>query len=320
MSSYKQLILVDCDGGRGSLFNDTTIFCQLPPNCEFYLFWNKHDPTVTDGLYKQLSGIPQIHLCPSHFINSKNSADGKLIYFLGKLVEKFQFILLVHGNDNIYKEVIKSVIDDYSQEKIAGEEIQFPSTQVLNELFSQCRKRNEQHRCVDPKLVDPLLKLASVRQPIDTIEASCSQCSKTFKDKLVLWQHKKQKHKINTSLTCACSFTCVTTKKFKRHQKAKKQPFIDDQGIVCCLAANKLSKIYLTTDSASKTISAGKTNQCHFPNCARRYFKPSGFISHLKAKHANDIDIQVQCCNLDIKYTLDEFHCHVNLQHKLVGA
>ncbi|CAF1235319.1 unnamed protein product [Adineta steineri] len=320
MSSYKQLILVDCDGGRGSLFNDIIICRQFPPNCEFYLFWNKDGSTIPDSLYKQLSGIPHIHLCPSHLINSSNSADGKLIYFLGKLVEKFQFILLVHGNDHIYKEVIESVIYDYDKEKIAEKGIKNPSSQDLKELVTQCRRRNEQHRCVDPKPVDALLKLASVPQPINTIEERCSQCSKKFKNKKSLSQHKKEKHKTNTSLTCACSFTCETLTQFNRHQKAKKQPFIDDQGIVCCLAANKLSKIYLTADSASKTISPGKTNQCHLPNCTRRYFKPFGFISHLQAKHGNDIDIQVQCCNLDIKYTLDEFYCHVNLQHKLIGA
>ncbi|CAF1112126.1 unnamed protein product [Adineta steineri] len=292
--------------------------CRLPPNCEFYLFWNKDGSTIPDSLYKQLSGIPQIHLCPSHLINSKNSADGKLIYFLGKLVEKFQFILLVHGNDHIYKEVIESVIYDYDKEKIAEKGIKNPSPQDLKELFAQCRMRNEQYRRVDPKPIHPVLKSLSVPQPIDTVWENCSQCSKKFKDKLLLWQHKKQKHKINTPLICACSFTCETLKQFNRHRKEKKQSITDDQGIICCLATNESPKVYVIPHLTSKTISAGKTNQCHFSKCTRRYFKPAGFISHLKAKHGTDI--RVQCCNLDIKYTLDEFCCHVYSQHNPVGV
>ena len=84
MSKYNQLILFDCDGGRSSLFNDKTILYDLPSNCECYLFWNKDSKTLIDILF-QLRDISQIHLCPSHLKNSKNSADGKLIYFWANL-------------------------------------------------------------------------------------------------------------------------------------------------------------------------------------------------------------------------------------------
>jgi hypothetical protein len=100
VSEYRLLILFDCDGGRANLFDDRTILDQIPSNCECYLFWNKDSKVVTYKL-NQLRNNARIHLCPSCLPNSKNSADAKLIYFLGKLVDSFPFIFIVHGDDHI---------------------------------------------------------------------------------------------------------------------------------------------------------------------------------------------------------------------------
>ena len=100
---YRQLILVDCDGGRGAIFNAKDLLSKLPSNCEFYLFWNNNDKVINDKL-NDLRTLPQIHCYPSIETNKKNATDGKLIYFIGKLVEEFSSILLITGGDEIFEE------------------------------------------------------------------------------------------------------------------------------------------------------------------------------------------------------------------------
>lgn len=191
-SDYKQLILFDCDGGRASLFNDRTILDQLPSNCECYLFWNKDSTTVIDKL-NELQHHTQIHLCPSHLKNSKNSADGKLIY-LGKLVERFDFILIVHGNDNIYNEVVEAVIHDYDQQKIDQKQIQRPSIETLRDLLEQLRQRNVKHNYVDPQPSIVSTKKPSIDKAANMDEMHCSKCSKRFKNISSRLGHTKSKH------------------------------------------------------------------------------------------------------------------------------
>jgi hypothetical protein len=193
-SKYNQLILVDSDGGRASLFNDKTFLYQLPSNCECYLFWNEDSETVTHKL-NQLHDHSQIHLCPSHLRNSKNSADGKLIYFLGKLVESFHFILILHGNDNIYNEVIQSVIHDYGQQKIDYVKIQRPTVEVLKDVFVDLQRRNKQHNYIDPSASRTQPQYRSIHQLTDMSNKTCLKCSKRFQDILSLCNHVKAKHK-----------------------------------------------------------------------------------------------------------------------------
>jgi hypothetical protein len=315
-SNYNQLILVDCDGGRASIFNDKTILYQLPSNCECYLFWNKDNETVTHKL-NQLHDNPQIHLCPSHLRNSKNSADGKLIYFLGKLVENFHFILILHGNDNIYNEVIQSVVHDYGQQKIDHMKIQRPIVKDLKDVFVELQRRNKQHNYIDPSASRTPSQYRSIHQLTDMSEKTCLKCSKRFQDISSLCNHVKAKHKQNIVFSCACSFKCTTLKEFNSHRKETQRQIIDKQGVVRCLFTQLPTRVYLTPHSAPMTILTSKTNQCSF-NCPHRCFEPLGLFNHLTAKHGKDIDIRVQCCDLNVKYTLDEFSRHIYWQHDIV--
>jgi hypothetical protein len=315
-SSYSQLILFDCDGGRASLFNDQTIVSQLPSNCECYLFWNKDSHTVTDNL-NRLSNNPQIHLCPSFLQNSKNSADGKLIYFLGKLVEDFPFIVIVHGNDNIYNEVVEAVVHDYNRQKIEQKKIPYPNSQALQDLFMQLRSRNEQNNYVDPnpKIIPP--RISPIYEPISVDKKCCSRCSKKFKEFLSLYDHITDKHKQIASIKCACSSIFTTKADYFRHREQIKLETNGAQFIIHCNILKNFPKLYLNPNSEPVTVLSGKSNQCSF-KCRLRYFEPSGLISHLGAKHGNSINIRVQCCDPNTRYTLTEFRLHVRSQHSIV--
>ncbi|UJR24417.1 hypothetical protein I4U23_005793 [Adineta vaga] len=75
-SEYKQLLLFDCDGGRGSLFNNRTILSQSPSNCDCYLFWNNNDTNLSNK-FNQLKNESNlsIHLYPVLKTNVKNATD-----------------------------------------------------------------------------------------------------------------------------------------------------------------------------------------------------------------------------------------------------
>jgi hypothetical protein len=47
----------------------------------------------------------------------------------------YSFILILHGVDNIYNEVIGNVIGDYGQQKIDQKEIQYPTVQSSSRII-----------------------------------------------------------------------------------------------------------------------------------------------------------------------------------------
>jgi hypothetical protein len=316
MSDYSQLILFDCEGGRANLFHDKSVLNQLPSNCECCLFWNQNNQAVT-GKVNQLRNIPQIYLCPSNLCDSNNSAVSKLIYILGKFAYDYDFIFIVHGDDNIYSEAIESVIEDYGQDKIDQKKIRCPTNKALLELFVELRKRNEQHKYVDPKLSNMLPKNLSVSELVNISEKSCPKCSKRFTNIPSLCDHVTAKHNQNAIFICACSFKCSSLSDFNRHLREKKRQIIDSQGIVCCPDSDEPAKVYITPHSAPLILLSGKMNPCIF-KCSRLWFEPAELFHHFEAVHGNEIDIRVKCCSPKIKYTLDQFRDHIGSQHNLI--
>ncbi|CAF3572422.1 unnamed protein product [Rotaria socialis] len=141
---YRQLILVDCDGGRGAIFDEKSLLSNLPSNCELYLFWNNNDKVINDKL-NDLRKLPHIHCYPSIKTNKKNATDGKLIYFLGKLVDEFSSVLLITGGDEIFEEVVSTVNQDYGYGKIELKKLGSPSSASFNEILSHLEQQNNKY-------------------------------------------------------------------------------------------------------------------------------------------------------------------------------
>jgi hypothetical protein len=117
-------------------------------------------------------------------------------------------------------------------------------------------------------------------------------------------------------MICACSLKFTSTREYYRHRKEKQHQIIDKQDVIRCCNTQDSLNVYLTPNSAPMTLLTGKLNQCNF-KCRRRYFEPPGLFAHLEAKHGSTINIRVQCCNPDIKRTLDEYRNHVSSQHTI---
>ena len=306
--SYRQLLLFDCDAGRSSLFNNLEIVNQIPLNCQCYLFWNNNDPQITLNL-NRLSQIEQrIHLCPSTLRNSKNSADAKLIYFLGKFVNDFPFILIVHGNDQIYSEVISTVKSEFNSQKIEEKQInESPHSQMLQQIIEQCQQRNRKWNCVDSTQIQRLV----------INKNKCFQCTKEFKQYLSLYDHIKSKHKsVSCSLICKCNLKFANRQDYSRHKKTEAKR---TRKAIQCSRMNSFPNLFIKSDSLPLLLSADKNNKCPFNGCQRLY-KSDGFIAHLQSKHKNDIHIQIQCCDSAIKRTLQEFYEHIQSQHNIVDV
>ncbi|CAF3387042.1 unnamed protein product, partial [Rotaria sp. Silwood2] len=167
---YQHLILVDCDGGRGSIFDDLTLLKDLPNNCLLHLFWNNSDVAINEKL-QRLKTNAQCHLHPSLLLNVKNSADAELIYFLGKSVIQYSSIIIVGEGDEIYREVVESVNKDFGKKKTIELVKIDDSKSCLLKLIEQMRKRNNENDYCEEKyrLVQGL--------PY----AKCPLCTKAFK-------------------------------------------------------------------------------------------------------------------------------------------
>lgn len=318
-SLYRQLVLFDCDGGRASLFDDRTILDQLPSNCEFYLFWNKDNKSTSDKL-SRLQSVSGIHPYPSKLKDSKNSADGKLIYFLGKFVDRYSFILIIHGNDIIYREIIESVIHDYAQEKISDKPIRYPSSQELRKLFAELQERNKKHEYLDQKSPTKLLENPCMHELIDISDISCLKCPKKCKTTISLYQHVKDKHIRNGLLTCVCSFKSNNFNALHHHQTKECEQFKKEQRETARLAENELVKVYFNPKYTLLVVWTTRKNKYKHDEYHHRYFSPLELFLHLHTKHHDDTDTRIQCCDPTSRYTLNDFGQHVDSDHSIVNV
>jgi hypothetical protein len=296
MPKYTKLILFDCQDGRTSWFDDISVFQQLPSNCECCLFWNKNNHAATVK-FNQLRTNPRVYLYPSELSESDKSAIDNLIYVIDEYVYWYYPIIIVHGHDDIYNEVIQNL-----------------NVQALQELFTELGNQKKKPKHAEPKPFKTLPPKAPVSRSSNIFEQSCLKCARKFKDVDGLSEHNKAKHQPNSSVyICACSFKCSTQLEFNRHQREKRE-IVDNQGVITCLNTDEPVEIYLTPDSVPLIFLDGKMNACVF-KCHRRWFTPSELFRHLKGQHANEINIRIRCCDDRIMYTLDEFRAHIESQH-----
>ncbi|CAF1541774.1 unnamed protein product [Adineta ricciae] len=310
--NYKQLLLFDCDGGRASLFDDKTILSEIPSNCDCYLFWNDNDSNLSNKI-NYLKSYRQIHLYPVLESNSKNATDGKLIYFLGKLVDKYSFIIIIHGGDGIYKEIIRTVSEEYGNDRISNEIFTNPTPRNLRELLRQFRQRNQEYGYIE--------KHSSNNEHednlIDKSKNRCLLCWKFCNNFEDFYQHFRDKHHLRIKLICNCKLEFDHLLEFHNHQRKEQSNAFSNKGVAQCLAANQPTKVYLDPHPLILLISAGKTNKCIYCKNKDRSLDPIALISHLTAKHMLYNDIRFQCCS-DTKRTLDRFQNHTSTQHKIV--
>ncbi|CAF0950907.1 unnamed protein product [Adineta ricciae] len=182
----RQLYLFDCDGGRSSIFNDNSALMELPNNCELHLFWNSHDSNINALLYR-LKDNQQLRLHATSCTNNKNAADGLLIYHLGKLISEFEKIVIVHGGDTIFDEVIEET-------KIGSHKVNSPHPDELRKLIGDMKKFNQ----------DNLLTTNNVQSvpenPVQILLSNtCPKCNKKRKTILGTVQHMMVKHHLNNS-------------------------------------------------------------------------------------------------------------------------
>ena len=255
---FRQLYLFDCDGGVSSLFNDKSKLAHLPNNCELYLFWNAYDPNINKNL-EQLLPNPQVHLCRVHLINTKNSADAKLIYFLGKLVNEFSKIVVVQGNDEIYREVVETVRHEFSNEKIGLHKVKEHKPTELESLIKEMQACNLQN---------------------NYIEAEYELLGGSLKAKLFVMT-------IHESNTCpACDKTFTTLSGVVSHVTAKHQ--LDGGKITTIKVDGGITKTMPIATKQSNTETTTTASRCPHPACALKkkvFAKANHLQQHTKSMH-----------------------------------
>ena len=128
-----QLVLFDCEGEISSLFDDLSVFKQLPSNCECCLFWNKNNQAMTVKL-DQLCDNQQVYLYPSDVGGASQSVMDTLTHVIGQYVFWYRSIFIVHGLDDIYNEVIQHFNSSYGRNRIRQRKIEIQPLQ----LFENC--------------------------------------------------------------------------------------------------------------------------------------------------------------------------------------
>ncbi|CAF0766321.1 unnamed protein product [Adineta steineri] len=308
-----KLILFDCEDERASLFDDISVFQQLPSNYECCLFWNKNNQAVTVK-FDHLRNSQQVYLYPSDIGDTSKLAINTLTNVIGEYAYCYHSIIIVHGHDDIYNKVMKNFNAYYGRKIIRQRKIQYPTVQALQELFTELDNQNKKPNHVAPKPVKKVPPKASVSRSLSIPEQCCLKCSQKFKSISGLNEHIQAKHQSNRVYICACSFKCGTESEFKRHQRERRE-IIDNQGVISCLNTGEPVEIYLTPDSAPLIFLDGKMNACVF-ECHRRWFTPVELMRHLKGQHANQIDIRIRCCDDDIMYSMDGFRAHIESLHE----
>ncbi|CAF0824680.1 unnamed protein product [Didymodactylos carnosus] len=291
----RHLLLVDCDGGRGRLFERFTIQ-DLPKYTDIYLFWNNTDAFVTAELNKLKTITEKIHLCPSHLIDCKNSADGKLIYFLGKLVKDYDRIWIIQGSDRIYEEIEESVNYEYPhEEKIKLIKITVPGSIELGKILMQIRQQSTLNR---PRVI-PIQN--GIEFLNDTKCQACPLCTSKKRQFGLhgLLSHLRDKHKR--------PFTCrlfLDTSSIQNGDKADSSAVPSTEktkaasGALIC-SHTKLQFIFEPSVGQTFTRSPaqqihGEKIKCPHDDCQHKSksYGVDGLVTHCKCKHKLDLSFQ----------------------------
>lgn len=298
-ANLRQLYLFDCDGGRGNLFSE--LKSEIPKNYELYLFWNNNDQVITQRL-DQLKRYSNIHLAPSHLTNVKNSADGKLIYFLGKLAHQFNSITIVGGGDCVYEEVIEAVKYDHPQKNITLQKIEHPNSEKL-ELLLRLPPVNIQNNSTangsesTNKTLrnEPSAITGSVPMTMNQ-STKCPECP-------------NRKHSYSP---CGLRQHLLTSKKHsKKIMTVSKVPQSMKENKMFCPNA----QVKLTHPSIEGVLEIPKKGKkCPLcPSNKKQKYKGISMYKHFKSNHSQYANIQIQCCNENLFYDdLDKFRQHVS--------
>ena len=295
----RQLYLFDCDGGRGNLFSDLKSG-EIPENYELYLFWNNNDKVITDRL-NQLSTYSNIHLAPSHLKNVKNSADGKLIYFLGKLAHEFDTITIVGGGDCVYEEVIEAVKFDYSQKKVTLEKIEHPNSGKLRSLLGlplviiQNNSNQNIGKSINKTLqVDSSSTTPSVQMTLGQ-STKCPECP----------------NRLHAYSPCGLRQHLLTSKKHSKKIIAVSKLPTSLKGNKMFCPNGQVKLIHPSIGGVLETSKKGK--KCPLCPLNKQKYKALAMHKHLKSNHSQCTNVQIQCCNENVVYNdLDAFRQHIS--------
>jgi hypothetical protein len=146
-STYRQLVLFDCNDDRLSLFKDHKKYLsQIPSNSEWYIFWNEFKLPVYKKLKWILRNYSHIHLYPSYRRRMDDSPNSDLLIFLDEVISKFSFVLLVHGDNQSYRKVFERVTNQYGKGKMKLRTISKCFSQHLPRILIQLEKKYRHHR------------------------------------------------------------------------------------------------------------------------------------------------------------------------------
>ena len=147
LCNYRQLVLVDADDGRLSLFKEHQKYLsEIPPNSKWCLFWNDLTLPVYTNLKRTLRAYSQIHFCPSYYQRPDNSLNSDLLTFLDQLAFNFSFVLLVHGDKQPYSKVVQRAKSQYGEAKVEVHKISECSSQHLSPILALLAKQNDEYR------------------------------------------------------------------------------------------------------------------------------------------------------------------------------
>jgi hypothetical protein len=294
----RQLYLFDCDGGRGNLFSELKR-SEIPKNYELYLFWNDNDEIITERLH-QLSTYPNVHLAPSHLKNVKNSADGKLIYFLGKFAHEFHNITIIGGGDCVYEEVIEAVKYDHPQKNVTLRKIEHPNSRELELLLGlppvniQSNSTENGNKSINKTLQsEPSAITRSIQLTVGQ-STKCPECP----------------NRKDTYSPCGLRMHLLTSRKHSKKIIAvsKVPQSVKENKMFCPNGQVKL--IHPSIEKALETPKKGK--KCPLCPSSKQKYKGLSIYKHLKSDHAQCANVQIKCCDENVTYNdLNLFRQHV---------
>ncbi|UJR08773.1 hypothetical protein I4U23_013029 [Adineta vaga] len=79
----------------------------------------------------------------------------------------------------------------------------------------------------------------------------------------------------------------------------------------------KLSEVYFNPNCTLLTVWTTNKHKAQHEQYYHRYFRPNELFWHLRTTLESDTDVRIECCDANVKLTLDEFGHHICCKHEI---
>lgn len=141
-STYRQLVLFDCNDNRLNLFKDHEKYLsKIPSYCHCCIFWNDRQLNVFQNLYWAFRKYSNVHFCPSYSNQINDSPREDILAFVQALLQTFSYILVVHGGDQSYSNIYNCIKREDGKEKLDLYTIQQPFRLYLRHIIDRIEEK-----------------------------------------------------------------------------------------------------------------------------------------------------------------------------------